>query len=238
MNYYSEADIRRIVEGVVGQFAASRACPASGGSASGGAGPVTDAAIPVEVSARHVHLTKDAVRVLFGPDHALVSKRALSQPGEFLSEDRVKIVTAKGEFSNVAVLGPERSAVQVELSAADCRALGIDAPLNLSGNLDGAADVLLIGPAGILEARGSAIIALAHVHMTEEDAQRMNVKNGEALTVRLDTPRPTTVRAIARVKQQASLALHIDFDEANAALVGKGVSGYIVKGESTCETRK
>ncbi|MBQ6373597.1 MAG: propanediol utilization protein [Clostridia bacterium] len=228
MNYYSEEDIRRIVESVVSRCAAPSAAPRQAGA------PDT---VPVEVSARHVHLTREAVRKLFGPDHQLVNKRALSQPGEFLSEDRVKIVTAKGTFDNVAVLGPERSAVQVELSAQDCRALGIDAPLRLSGNLDGAADVLLIGPAGILEARGSAIIALAHVHMTEQDAARMGIKNGEALTVRLDTERPTTVRAIARVKQRASLALHIDFDEANAAMVGRGVIGTIVKGEDTCARR-
>ena len=228
VNYYSEADIRRIVSDVVSR-------ELSGGARPGGACP--GEAIPVEVSARHVHLTREAVRQLFGPDHALVCKRALSQPGEFLSEDRVKIVTAKGEFANVAVLGPERSAVQVELSAADSRALGISAPLRLSGNLDGAADVWLIGPAGILEAKGSAIVALAHVHMTEDDARRLGARNGEALAVRLDTERPVTLRAIARVKQRAKLALHIDFDEANAALAGPGTAGTIVGREDACARR-
>jgi len=233
MNYYSEEDIRRIVEGVVGQYAAGGAREAQACEAQ-----ASDALIPVEVSARHVHLTREAVRVLFGPDHALACKRALSQPGEFLSEDRVKIVTAKGEFANVAVLGPERSAVQVELSAADCRTLGIKAPLRLSGNLEGAADVLLIGPAGILEAKGSAIIAMAHVHMTEQDAARLGVKNGEALTVRLDGERPTTLRAMARVKQKASLALHIDFDEANAAMAGPGTACRLAREGSACARRR
>ena len=227
MNYYSEDDIRRIVAGVVGQFA-------QGGEGSAARG----ASIPVEVSARHVHLTREAAGVLFGPGHTLQCKRPLSQPGEFLSEDRVKIVTAKGEFANVAVLGPERSAVQVELSATDCRALGIDAPLRLSGNLEGAADVLLIGPAGILMAKGSAIIAMAHVHMTPEDARNLGVNNGDELNIRMETQRPTLIRAVARVKEKASLAMHVDFDEANAALVGRDTTGTLLKGAPICSLKK
>ena len=87
--------------------------------------------IPVEASARHVHLTKEAVELLFGKGASLTKKRDLSQPGEFLSEQRIKLVTSKGEIANVAVLGPERKAVQVELSMTDCRTLGISAPVNL-----------------------------------------------------------------------------------------------------------
>jgi len=224
LNYYSEGDIRQIVEDVIRRCAPCDAGPQA----------EADISIPVEVSARHVHLTREAVIQLFGPDHALVSKRALSQPGEFLSEDRVKIVTAKGEFSNVAVLGPERSHVQVELSAADCRTLGINAPLRLSGNLEGAADVLLIGPCGMLMAKQSAIVAMAHIHMTDADAARLHVSNGDVLTVALDTERPVTLRAIARVKQRAALAMHIDFDEANAAMAGRGTNCHIVRREAAC----
>ena len=104
----------------------------------------------VEVSARHVHLTREAMDILFGAGSELHQKRALSQPGEFLSDERVKLVTGKGEIASVAVLGPLRKAVQVELSMTDCRQLGVAAPVNLSGDLTGAGDVMLLGPAGYL----------------------------------------------------------------------------------------
>ena len=114
---------------------------------------------PVEVSAKHVHLTREAVEQLFGTGAKLTPKRPLSQPGQFLSEERVTLVTSKGRIENVAVLGPERAAVQTELSLTDCRTLGIDAPLRMSGDLTGAGDVYIIGSMGMIHAKGSVIIA-------------------------------------------------------------------------------
>ena len=122
--------------------------------------------IPIESSARHVHLTKEAVELLFGKGATLTKKRDLSQPGEFLSEQRLKLVTAKGEIANVAVLGPERKAVQVELSMTDCRSLGIKAPVNLSGDLTNAGSVYLVSENAVLNAAGSVIVAKNHIHMT------------------------------------------------------------------------
>jgi len=184
--------------------------------------------VPVEVSARHVHLTQEAVEKLFGKGHKLTKKRDLSQPGEFLAEERVKIVTNKGEFANVAVLGPARPAVQVELSMTDCKTLGIKAPVNLSGDLTGAADVALFSAGGMVEARQSAIVAKAHIHMTPKDAQAYGVKDGQKLSVRLDTPRPVTINdVVIRVKENFALAMHIDFDEANAAAVSGNVQGCL-----------
>ena len=122
MNYYSEKDIRDIVANVLAQSAP----------------PAKDSAgqqVPVEVSARHVHLTPEAVESLFGKGYQLTKKRDLSQPGEFLTGERVKVVTRKGTIDNVAVLGPVRKAVQVELSMTDARSLGIKAPVRLSGDL-------------------------------------------------------------------------------------------------------
>lgn len=218
MNYYSEKDIRDIVAGVLAE--------AGRPSAAGGACPKT---VPVEISARHVHLTAEAVETLFGKGYTLTKKRDLSQPGEFLSGERVKLVTAKGEFSNVAVLGPVRSAVQVELSATDARSLGVKAPVNLSGNLSGAGDVLIIGPEGCILQKGCCIVAKAHIHMTPEDAKTYGVKDGQSLRVRLETPRPVTLEdVIIRVKPTFSLAMHIDFDEANAAMVGSDTKGTII----------
>lgn len=223
MNYYSEQDIRDIVAAVITRE--------TGGSA--GACPKCSEPIPVEISARHVHLTVEAVEKLFGDGYKLTKKRDLSQPGEFLSEERVKLVTQKGEFANVAVLGPERPHVQVELSQTDARTLGMKLPLKLSGELSGAEDILIIGPKGILEAKECAMIAQAHVHMTPADAERYGVKNGQRLSVRLDTARPVTIEnVIVRVKDPARLAMHIDFDEANAAMVNGETKGIIVTQES------
>lgn len=173
--------------------------------------------IMVEMSARHVHLTHQAVETLFGPGARLTKRRDLSQGGEFLSEQRVRLVTAKGEFANVAVLGPERPAVQVELSRSDCRVLGIDAPVNLSGNLDGAGDVYIIGPKGILDARGSAIIAKSHIHLPPEEARQRGLRDGQIVSVQMRSGRPLTFEGVeVRVRDTFTPAFHIDLDEANA----------------------
>ena len=178
--------------------------------------------IPVEVSARHVHLTAAAVETLFGSGAHLTPKRSLSQPGQFLSEERVRIVTPKGEIAGVAVLGPERSAVQVELSATDARTLGIRAPVRLSGDLRDAADIYLVGPNGMLAAPGSAIVACSHIHILPADAERIHVQDGQTVSVSLKGERPLTLDGvIVRVSCKAGLAMHIDWDEANACMLAQ-----------------
>ena len=187
--------------------------------------PASYPLIPVEASARHVHLTREAVEKLFGPG-GLTKKRALSQPGEFLTEQRVKLVTTAGELDYVAVLGPVRGAVQVEISMTDACVLGIDAPLRLSGDLRGAADVALVGPAGVFEAPGSAIVAQAHVHMTPADARKFNVSDGDALRIRVGSARAVAFENVtARVSEKFALAMHIDYDEANACGLRPGDVG-------------
>lgn len=224
MNYYSEKDIENIINEVLKKtcFQSSK----SNSSVKTGA----EKDFLVEVSARHVHLTTEAVEILFGKGARLSKKKDLSQPGEFLSNERVKLVTGKGEMDNVAVLGPERKAVQVELSATDARSLGVKAPVNLSGDLNGAGDVLIIGPCGYLMASGSCIVAKAHIHMTPSDASAFGVTDGQSVKVHLDTPRPVTIEdVVIRVKDSFSLAMHIDFDEANAAQASGNVRGSIVR---------
>lgn len=215
----NESDIRDIVRevlkngGLATAGATEKACSAPSGDTAPCGGE-----IPLEVSARHVHLTREAVETLFGAGVRLTKKRELSQPGEFLSEQRVKLVTAKGVIENVAVLGPERAAVQVELSLTDCRALGVTAPVNLSGDLAGAGDVILVTEHGVLNAKGAVIAARAHVHMTPRDAEAFGVKNGDHVSLGIKSARPLTLDdVIVRVKENFSLACHIDFDEANAA---------------------
>ena len=228
---YREQDIRAMVESVLQGLGAKASQPAAAASC----GPCCVDPFPVEVSARHVHLTREAVERLFGPGHQLGKKKMLSQPGEFLSEERVKLVTPKGQIDNVAVLGPERKAVQVELSATDAKSLGLKAPVNLSGDLTGAADVVIIGPNGILKADGSVIIAKAHLHLTPADAQHYGLQDGQIISVCIDSPRPITLNGVvARVRSDMALAMHIDFDEANAGMVGSGATGTICGVSSCC----
>ncbi len=207
----NENEIRSIVEKVLSQVGESKK------------------PVPIEASARHVHLSKEAVELLFGKGATLTKKRDLSQPGEFLSEQRLKLVTAKGELVNVAVLGPERKAVQVELSMTDCRSLGIKAPINLSGDLSGAGDVLLVSPTACLNAKGSVIVAQNHIHMTPADAAYYGVSDGQSVKVSANTSRPVTFdNVMIRVSEKFALAMHIDFDEANACCLGKADTGTIV----------
>ena len=181
--------------------------------------------VPIEVSARHVHLCKADVEKLFGPGHKLTHKRDLSQTGEFLSEERVTLRGPKGEMKNVAVLGPERSATQVELSLSDA---GVEIPLRLSGDLSGAADVTIISPSCELNAHACAIAALSHIHLTPEDAQEMGLKDKQLVSVDVDGDRPVTFRnVVVRVKPSFRKFMHIDFDEANAAHIGKSAAGRV-----------
>lgn len=180
---------------------------------------------PVEVSSKHVHLTEEAIEKLFGPGEKLTPKRPLSQPGQYLSEERVSIVTPHGQIENVAVLGPARSAIQTELSVTDCRTLGIQAPLRMSGDLSGAADVYLVGPKGMINAKGSAIVAKAHVHITPPEAEKIGIKDGQQVSVTLGGERKVTLEnVICRVSDKAALAMHIDFDEANACMLPKNAT--------------
>ena len=233
---YREQDIRAMVESVLQSLGAlQQANGLAQPAAAASCGPCCADPFPVEVSARHVHLTREAVDILFGAGHQLGKKKMLSQPGEFLSEERVKLVTPKGQIDNVAVLGPERKAVQVELSATDAKSLGLKAPVNLSGDLTGAAGVVIIGPAGILKADGSVIIAKAHLHLTPADAQHYGLQDGQIISVCIDSPRPITLNGVvARVRSDMALAMHIDFDEANAGMVGPGAAGTICGVSSCC----
>ncbi len=222
----NEQEIQAIVRQVAARVCAQQPLPS--------AAPTSDPARPsdflVEASARHVHLTKAAVEALFGKGATLTCKRPLSQPGEFLSDQRVKLVTPKGEIANVAVLGPERSAVQAEISLTDARALGLEVRVNLSGNLQGAADVCMVGTHGVYYAPQSVIAARAHIHMTPNDARRFGVADGQVVRVAVQSARPVTFdHVLVRVSGSFALAMHIDFDEANACALAADARGIIIK---------
>ncbi|MCD7771644.1 MAG: phosphate propanoyltransferase [Oscillospiraceae bacterium] len=185
----------------------------------------------VETSARHVHVTQEALEVLFGAGATLTKKKDLSQPGQFASEQRVTIVGPKKELPNVSILGPCRNAVQVELSATDARSIGITAPIRESGDLAGSAPCKVVGPCGEIEITEGVIVAKRHIHLTPEDAETLGVKNGDNVWVRVDTPERSAILGdtVCRVSSNYATAMHIDTDESNAIGAPRELYGEIVK---------
>lgn len=183
--------------------------------------------IPLEASARHVHLTCEQCLTLFGSD--LTPKRPLSQPGQFLSEQRVTLIGSKGRIENVAVLGPVRKSAQVEVSLTDSRALGIDAPIRLSGDTKNTPGILLEGSRGRIAVQEGVIVAKRHLHLTPCDAARFGVKDGQSIRLQTETARPTVFcDCVVRVSEHFATAAHLDIDEANACGLKTGELGRIV----------
>jgi acetate kinase len=191
------------------------------------AAPPVQVSVPVAVSARHVHLSPDHVQALFGGP--LTPEFDLRQPGNFAAHQRVRIEGPKGGFDNVRVLGPARGRTQVEVSRTDTFALGIEAPVRLSGDLDGTPRVRLVGPAGVVETDG-LIIAARHIHMHPDDAARRGLRDKQEVEVRVTgTGRDMTFSdVIIRVQPGAFTEMHIDTDEANAAGITAGAEGALV----------
>ena len=137
----------------------------------------------IETSARHIHLTQETVEKLFGEGYQLTIRKPLSYPGQYASNERLTIVGPKKEMANVSILGPTRKADQVEISATDARTLGINAPIRESGDVKGSGACKLIGPKGELDLTEGVIIAKRHLHVTEEDAAEMGIKNGDIVSI-------------------------------------------------------
>ena len=184
----------------------------------------------VEISARHIHVTKEQVAHLFGEGHELTAKKALSQPGQFACEEKLTIVGPRGELK-ASILGPERKEAQVELSLTDARTLGVEALIRESGDIEGTAGIKLIGPAGEIELEKGVIAAKRHIHMTPADAQNYGVSNGEIVNVKVETEGRSLVfgDTVVRVRDDFALAMHIDTDEGNAAGIKGSAMGEIVK---------
>ena len=181
------------------------------------------ACIPVGVSGRHLHLSREHLDALFGPGYELTKKKDLSQPGQFASEETVDIITTKGAFTRVRILGPVRKETQIELSLTDSMKLGITPPIRDSGNVAGSPGVVLVGPNGTITLDQGAIIALRHIHMTKADAERFGVKDKDIVNVECPGERAMTMgRVLVRVNDQYALEMHIDTDEGNAACLKTG----------------
>lgn len=183
--------------------------------------------VELEASGRHVHVTKEQALTLFG--HPLTPKRPLSQPGQYLAEERVTVIGPKGEFENVAVLGPERREAQVEISLTDGRTLGIAPPVRLSGDVAGSPGAVLVGPRGRVELTQGVVAAQRHIHLTPEDAARFGVRDKQVVKLQAFTHRPLTFSDVAvRVSPEFASFAHLDYDEANACGFRKGDLGRIV----------
>lgn len=179
--------------------------------------------IQVEVSARHIHLCQLDLEVLFGQGATLTWKRDLSQPGQYLAEEKVTFIGPKGQ-KTLSVLGPVRKATQVELAQSDCLALGIKAPIRLSGDLNNSGSGVLKGPCGEVSLKEGVIVAEAHIHMTPDMGRALGLCNHQKVKLELMTSRPILLDAVVRVDAASRCKAHIDTDEANAS----GYSGFTV----------
>ena len=184
----------------------------------------------VETSARHIHLTDEAVAALYGADAKLEVKKMLSQPGQFATaNEKLKVVGPKGELM-LSVLGPTRKANQVELSFTDARALGLkNVPVRESGDVAGTPGVKLVGPAGEFEISEGCIIAKRHIHFDTASAEAMGIKDKQIVKVKIDSDRTTIFDdVVCRVHDTYALAMHIDTDECNAACAFGEIYGEII----------
>jgi acetate kinase len=189
-----------------------------------------DTSIPIAVSARHVHLAQATLDVLFGPGHVLQVRAPLSQPGQYAALETVTLVGPRGRLEHVRVLGPPRQADQVELSRSDEIALGIDAPLRVSGDLAGTPGIELVGPAGRVRLDRGVVTPVRHIHMSPEDARRLGVHDRQRVHVAVDSDGRDVIFAdvAVRVSPQFRLELHLDTDEGNAAGVCQGARAKIL----------
>lgn len=176
--------------------------------------------IPIEVSARHIHVSEEDFRRLFGQDKLTV-RRQLSQPGQFAAEETIAVRGPQGEIENVRIVGPFREETQVELSVSDCRKLGLAPHFSLSGTLEGSPGVSLVGPVCRIILSYGAIVALTHLHMDPEEAASYGFSHLDKAMVTVKGDRTVSFhKVVVRSRKGVDkLSLHIDTDQANA--IGK-----------------
>jgi len=186
--------------------------------------------IPVAVSARHVHLTQEAVEALFGPGYQLTERNPLSQPGQFACNETVTIVGPKRQLEKVRILGPVRPESQVEISRTDEFFLGLDAPVRASGDVANTPGCVLIGAHGKHELKQGVICAWRHIHMHPDDAEYFGVADKDVVEVGIDGTGRGLVfgDVLVRVSPKYKLEMHIDTDEGNAAELNSGAEGALV----------
>jgi len=185
--------------------------------------------IPVEVSARHCHLSQKDLEKLFGVECQLGELKELSQPGLFACKETITIKNNSCVLKNVRIIGPERQETQIEISKTDAIFLGIEAPLRISGDIDGSPGVTLIGPEGEVVLEKGVIIAKRHIHCSPEEAKKLLLKDGDVVSVKVEGERGVVFNNVKiRTGKNYCLRLHLDTDEGNAAGINKEIEGELI----------
>ncbi|MCD6233259.1 phosphate propanoyltransferase [bacterium] len=186
--------------------------------------------VPIEISARHIHISQKDLEVLFGKGYLLHRLRKLSQANEFAARETVDIAFGSQIIKKVRIVGPPRQATQVELSLTDAFYLGIRAPLRLSGDIQGTPGITLISPKRKLGIKKGVIVAKRHLHCSPQEAQKLGLKKGMEISVKVKGERGLIFdNVIVRIKEGFHLAVHLDTDEGNAAGIVKKGKGVIIK---------
>ena len=211
----SNIDIAEIVKKILGEYS----------------GKEDAKEIPIGVSNRHIHLSREHVEVLFGKGYELTPLKELSQPGQYACKETLTLIgPSLRPIENVRVLGPVRRASQVEISATDSYVLKVKPPVRESGKIDGSAPITIVGPKGVVELSEGCIIANRHVHMSPSDARAFGISDGDTLTIDVDGKRRTRWYDVqVRVHEDFRLEMHVDTDDANSAGIGNGFKVRAVK---------
>ena len=225
MSAEAAAISRALVEQIVREAVAKR-LGASRPKAAAGEGKLV-----VHASARHMHLCRADLDVLFGPGHELTPDKDLYQEGNYAAAETVTLLGPRRRpLPNVRVLGPLRKESQVELAFTDAIHLGIDAPVRLSGDIEGTPGAIVIGPAGIVEMRRGVIRAAIHVHMNPAEAAHYGVKQGDRMKLRVLGPAPAVFEhVLVRIDPASRLNVHMDTDEANACALHQATGFELFK---------
>lgn len=186
--------------------------------------------IPVSMSNRHVHISKEHLEILFGEGHELTKMKDLSQPGQFACDEKIDVVGPKSTLKGVRILGPVRPETQIEISVFDARTIGVEAVVRASGNTANTPGCTIVGPAGKVTLEKGLIVAARHVHMHTDDAPKYGVKDKDVVSVKVGTDRSVVFEnVVVRVHPDFALDMHIDIEEGNAAAIQNGEQGEIIR---------
>lgn len=186
--------------------------------------------VPIEISAKHIHLCQSDLDKLFGEDYKLNKLRDLTLPGEFACKETLDIKIGKKVLERVRIIGPVRSNTQSEISMTDAVKLGVNPPVNESGNLDNSIGAILIGKKGNVRIKKGIIVSWRHLHCNRKEAEKLGIRNKQLVSVEVKGKRAITFHnIIVRIKDDYKLSVHFDTDEGNASGIDKKTKGILLK---------
>jgi len=185
--------------------------------------------VPIEVSARHIHLSQKDLEGLFGKGYKLKRLKQLTQPSDFAAKETLDIQVGPEKIEKVRIIGPTRKQTQVELSITDAIGLGINPPIRISGNLKGTPGIALAGPKKKIKIKQGVIVAQRHIHCTAKEAKKFGLKNRTAVSVKVEGSRALIFHNVkVRIDKNFRFCMHIDTDEGNAAGINKKAKGFLI----------